>query len=353
MLSQTVGGVAPITPSVVLNYRRRVVYIQTNKVYISEIDDAQSISEDQHVIQTPGQKRIVTAFPFGQSLYLVGDKWIAESADNGDKPRLWTQPKEIAGMGTTAPLGLDWRTSGPYVWIACEDGLRLFRGAFEPLPITYLFSAWQNINWSAAYSIQVVDDIVNRRCYVACPMGNVTEPSHLITVDYTQGLAYDTVDISLDNFAFGLFSSICAVKEAATARTVVWLGPDGPGQILFLDESTHNDNGAAIQAVWESGYLRRQKGERDIDSHFIRVGNASFGVTGAGTLNHTWYGVDRTLSVTPASLALSGTPGRELFSKFDLSPVEDASVRVEVNALDHWFQLTGLTAFCKPMMYNP
>jgi hypothetical protein len=237
--------------------------------------------------------------------------------------------------------------------MACEDGLRLFRGVFEPLPVTYLFSAWQDINWAAAVSIQVVDDIVNRRCYVAAPLGpGATRPTHLLTVDYTQGLAHDQVDISLDNFTPSVFASICAVKAAST-RTELWMGPNQAGPILFLDPTTHNDNGQPVHAVWESGYLRRQTGEEDIDSHFFRVGNASFGVTGNGTLRQTWYGVDRTLSVEPTALALSDTPGRELFSKFDASPLEDVSVRLEVNSVDHHFELTTLCAFCKPMMYNP
>jgi hypothetical protein len=353
VLSQTIGGSAPFLPSVTLAYRRRIVWISDNKAYISDIDDGQSLSEDQHVIQTPGRKRIVTAFPLGPSLWLVGDKWVAETSDNGDVPRVWSQPKEISGMGTTAPLGVDWRTAGQYVWMACEDGLRLFRGVFDPIPITYLFSAWQNINWAAAYCIQVVDDIVNRKVYVACPAGNATEPTHLITVDYTNGLAHDKVDISLDNFQFGLFSSICAVKEAQSARTVMWIGPDEAGPILFLDPNTHNDNGQPIHAVWESGYLRKQSGEADIESHFIRIGNASLGVTGNGTLMHTWYGVDRTRQVNPASLPLSVDPGRDLFTKFDLNHIEDGSVRLETNSVNHWFQLTGLTIFCKPTIYNP
>lgn len=353
ILSQTVGGTGPFNPSVVLAYRHRVVYIADNKAYISEIDDAQALSEDQHVKQTPGLKRIVTAFPYGQSLYLVGDKWLAQTADNGDLPVLWSQPQELSGIGTTAPLGVDWRTAGGYVWMACEDGLRLFRGTFDPIPITYLFEGWGNINWAAAYCIHVVDDIVNRKCYVAIPAGAATEPTHLITVDYTAGLAYDKVDISLDNFDFGLFSSICAVKEVASARTVLWLGPDEAGSILFLNEATHNDNGAAIQAVWESGYLRRQSGENDLPSHFIRVGNASLGVVGNGILNHTWYGVDRTMSVVPAALVLSATPGRDLFTKFDLHPTENFSLRIETNAVNHFFRLTGITAYMKPSLYNP
>jgi len=353
VLSQLAAGTGPIEPSVIFPYRHRTVYIVNNKAYISNIDDAQAMSEDQHVIQTPGQKRIITGFPYGLGLYLVGDKWIASTSDNGDLPVLWPQPEEVAGMGTTAPKGVEWRTAGSYVWVACEDGLRIFRGAFEPIPITYLFSAWRDINWLAAYAITVVDDVVNRKCYVAVPMGAFTYPSHLIVVDYTAGLAYDQVDISLDNFSFETFGSICAVKEAATSRTSPWISPSGSGSILYLNPATHNDNGTAIHAVYETGYLRRDKGEKDIPSHYIRVGNASLGVTGNGNLTHTWYGVDRTLSVAPTPLPLSTSPGAELFAKFDLHPVEDFSVRLETNSVNEYFSLTGLAAYCKPSLYNP
>lgn len=356
VLSQDILGNGPFYPSVVLNYRKRNIYIVDNKAYCSDIDDPQLVTEDQHVVQCPGQKRIVTAFPFGQSLYLVGDKWIAQTTDNGDLPVLWPQPQEVSGMGTTAPMGVCWRTSGPYVWVACEDGLRLWRGTFDPLPITYLFKEWEDIWWPTAYCIQVQDDIVNRRCYVAVPMVPLsTEPTHVVVVDYTAGLGYNEVDISIDNFANfagGQFSSLCAVKSTTT-RTEVWIGPTVFHSFMKYDESVHDDDASPIQSVWHSSYLRRQDGERDIPSHFMRVGNMSLGISGAGTVIQSWHGPDDQIVGSPHPLALSLAPGREMFTKFDLHPVEDVSLRLESNTAGAHFLLTGMTLYCKPSMYNP
>jgi len=291
----------------------------------------------------------------------VGDKWIAESSDNGDLPVLWSQPKEIAGIGTLAPKGVEWRTAGQYVWMACQDGLRMFRGVFDSIPVTYLFEEWKDIDWSRAAAIQVVDDIVNHKVYVAVPMisiftpSPVNDPTHLICVDYTQGLGYNEVDISIDNFSWGVFDSICAVKDTLfLERSQLWIGPNTATTIYRLDQDVRTDAGLPINAVWESGFLRRGPGEKDLPSNFIRVGNASIAAFGTGLLAHTWQSSSPPaggMAIAPPVLSMD-FPGGELFTKFDLHPVEDFNVRLAV-AGDGFFTLTGLTVYLKPSLYNP
>ena len=354
-LTQDASGNGPFAPSVVFPYRHRTVYIVNQKAYVSEINDAQAITEDQNVIQTPGQKRTITGFAQGTTLYLLGEKWTASTNDNGDLPATWSQPEEIAQIGTTAPNGIEARTAGGYAWIASEHGLWLFQGRYDPYhpdqpkPITYLCADWKRINWNAAYAIQVVDDITNLRCYVAAPLDAATEPSHLFTVDYTNGLTYDTCDISLDSFNAKTFSSICLTKEAATSKSVLWIGPSAAGQILVQDPATHNDDGAPIHALWESGYIRTP--EDEIPSRLFRVGACHFRVRGEGGLYHTWYGVDRAVSVAPEPLALDPEPGQELFARFDLAHVENATVRIETNGVDAWFECFGLVPYLKKDLF--
>jgi hypothetical protein len=308
-LAQDPSGNGPFLPSVVLPYRHRTVYIVDNKAYVSEIDDAQAVTEDQNVIQTPGQKRITAAFAQGQSLYLVGEKAVSTTSDNGDLPATWSQPEETAQIGAPAPKCVEPRTAGGYAWIANEHGLWIFQGTFDPFhpgqpkPITYLCAEWKRINWSAAYAVKVVDDIVNLKCYVAAPLDAATEPTHLFVVDYTNGLTYDTCDISLDNYNAATFSDICVVKETVTARSVLWIGPSAAGSIAVQDQTTHNDQGAAVHPVWESGFVRQV--EDEVPSDMLRVGAVHVRVRGNGTLQHTWYGMDRKI-LTTTNVVVSG-----------------------------------------------
>lgn len=355
LLTQDASGNGPFSPSIVFPYRHRTVYLVNNKAYVSNINDFQALTEDQHVIQTTGQKRLITGFAQGQSLYLVGEKWIDTTSDNGDVPSTWSQPEEVAQMGTPAVRGIEPNTAGGHAWIANEAGLWTFLGRFDnygnpaqPKPVTYLDANWKRINWSAAYALQVVDDIINLKCYVAAPLDGGTEPTHCFVIDYTNGLTYDTCDISLDNYNPATFSAICAVKEAATARAALWFGPSTAGSILVQDATTHNDNGAAIHATWESGFLREPE---DVPSILFRIGGAHIRARGNGSLIHTWYGLDRAVSVVPNTLALSAAPGVDLFTRFDLAKVENASVRLEINAVDAWMEIIALKPYYRKDLY--
>jgi hypothetical protein len=62
-------------PSSVVTYGRRMAYFMFNKVYISEINDFQAITEDQHAIQLPGQQELVTGFQLRGVFYLLGPNW--------------------------------------------------------------------------------------------------------------------------------------------------------------------------------------------------------------------------------------------------------------------------------------
>src|SRR5262249_14773571 len=135
---------------------------------------------------------------------------------------------------------------------------------------------------------------------------------HIFTIDYTNGLAYNTCQISLDNFGFGNFKSLAMVKELTSNRTALWVGPTAAGNIVHLDPATHGDaGGSAVHAIWKSGYVR--DGSDPIRSKCVRVGGADIWVRGSGTLLFTAFGLDGTIQAGPDYLPLSTAPGVELF----------------------------------------
>lgn len=361
LVTNGVGTVAPPTPDFIVSYGKRMVYGSGPTLYISEINNPQAITADLNVVSNPSGRRVKYAFPLGQQLFVGGDKWTGSVRDNGDSPATWPPPSSISeSQGPAFPNCVGGSTL-TMKWIATEFGVYAFDGSFSDRPVTYLWNdTWSRVNWNAAYTIQITEDVINMRVLVAVPLDANTEPSHCFVIDYSMGNTWDTVDISLDNYGAVNFSSIQAVKEVATTnKTSIWLGPQVAGALLRLDATTHVDSGnLAIHAIWESSYVRRSG---DIDTPKCRVGAVDIWAHGLGTLLHTWFSNDRVVSVLPQLLAtgsipgqipLSTAPGIEYFLKGDLNPVENYTMRFEVNNPGDYFILSGFRSYSKRSLSN-
>lgn len=346
-LTQSVAGTGPFNPNAVIPYGKRQVYLNLNVAYASEIDNNQFISEDQHALRLPGERRIVIGKQLRNSLYLIGPSWTYEFSDNGDVPATWAAPNEVSGaIGTIAVQGVEGRTSGDFFWVAAESGLYMFNGRYSERPISYMNSdMWNRINWAAAYAVIVKDDVTKQIVRVAVPLDAATEPNYILSWSYARGLTPETVDFSYDNYLFESFSSIGHVLNPTTARTEFWIGPAGAGSILKESVGTWNDNGNAIVSEYEPGFppLKNRK--------IMRFGGADYNVTGAGTFSSTVYGLDRTEYVGGGVITLSTAPGESPQEKFDLIS-EACSFRMGTAAVDHHFSLSDITVYAKPFATN-
>ena len=126
--------------------------------------------------------------------------------------------------------------------------------------------------------------------------------------------------------------------------------------ILHLDPATRNDEGAPIESFWESGLMR---GVNEFESRMIRVGNLDIWIRGEGTLLTRVFGPDKTQAVSPPLLSASGVPavldpapGMMYQEKFDLTHVENYTVRVGTNGVDDWWELSEITAYAKRDLFN-
>jgi hypothetical protein len=175
-------------------------------------------------------------------------------------------------------------------------------------------------------------------------------------------MTYDRCDFSLDTFAAATFGSIRAVKESATNKTAVYIGPAAAGRVLKLDTATHNDvhpttgTATAIHPIWKSSYVR-QPGE--LQSQTVRLGGEDFWLRGNGALTHTWAGLDGTPSVTPVVMSagctlvtdLSDAPGQVYQAKGDLVS-ENFTVQFETNAVDAWFELSAIKPYYRAGLWT-
>jgi hypothetical protein len=360
LLTQDGAGNGPFNPSFVVAYGQRMCYGVGPLLYVSDINNPQHLTADQHVVTPPNKRNLGFAFPLPGStdLYLTGDRWTSRITDNSDVPATWAQPFKVSdSLGAPFPACVCYRTGGNYAWIVTEAGVYYFDGTYGEKPITYLVSdLWKRVNWPLAYAIEIADDVNGLKLYVAVPMDGNSEPNAMFCIDYQNGMTFDEVDISLDLFTPTFFSSIGIVKELATGQSNLWIGPSLAGNIAHLDATTHNDQGAAIDSFWESGLVR---GKNEWNSRMIRVGNLDIWIRGLGTLLLTLFGPDKVQSVTAqlmgnsgVPMALTPAPGTMGQAKFDLSKVENYTVRVETNAVDSWWELSGFTGYSKADLFN-
>ncbi len=346
-LTQDGAGSGPFSPSLAVEIGQRLCYITPQKAYISDPQDFQVITEDQHSIQLPGQRNIVCAMPLRNNLYFFGPGWTYGVSDNGDRPRTWGAPELVSGgIGTTAPRGVCWKTSGDYGWVANRAGLYLFAGRYDDRPISYMNEPeWKRINWSAPHCIEVVDDYTRQRVTVSAPLDGATEPTHMLVWDYSRGKTWGDVDFSLDNLPSS-FSSVAMVLEPSTSAVGLWVGPSAAGSVLKVETDRRNDNSSGIQSVYETSLMRARGGPKN-----IRVGCLEFDIAGSGTMDITLYGLDRVFSEVLAPITLAADPGehpRILTSFTD----ENVSIRVATTAANEWLDLAEITAYMRPWKYQ-
>jgi hypothetical protein len=359
LLSQDSGGGGPFNPSFVGNYGRRMLYGDGTILYASDLNNPQAIAQDRNQILLPSLRKFGYAFgmPGGTALILTGDRWTAYVTDNGDIPATWPPPVNVSdALGAPFPNCVCYRTSGNYAWITTESGVYLFTGTYAELPVTYLQEQWASVNWKAAYAIQMADDTVAHKLYVGCPFGDATEPNAMFVIDYTNGLAYNTADISIDAFNSQTFSALGIVKEISTNQSNLWKGPSAAGNIVHFDPTVRSDEGMAIQSLWETGLAR---GNNQISSNMIRVGYCDVWARGNGTAICWVYGPDKQISVNPQLQSTAGVPatltddpGNMYHLKFDLTHVENFTIQFGTFAVGDWFELSMLKPYFRADLFN-
>lgn len=361
--TQTTAGVAPFTVSACMSLGTRMGYVTTlpdnngnpvGALMVSEPGMYQYITPDQHLVQLPGQKDIVTAFTLVDGgVYILGPHWTHVTADNGMVPVRWTTPKQVDGRrGTMAPRGVDVSAAKDYAWIPDQRGLFLFNGSYPELPISYYQqSDWDRINWNAPWAVMVKDDPGEKRVYVLAPLDGATSPSHLLTWSYVRGLKPYNVDYSiwdLAGFPLGaielvqndLLDQVTAVKR----KVELWLAPYGGLAAIgraksASDTDPYKDFTAAVHSTYDPAmFPGRIKG---VPTHH----GAHFGVSGSGTAVLTVSSVDGGRVVTPISIALTTAPDREILRKWRLN---SELARLRVDCTDGYFKLNSIRWYFSP-----
>lgn len=304
VLTSTVAGIPPFHPSAVFAYSSRMGYVTIDGsgfpvVYISNQNDFQFLTADQHGIYLENQAQPIHCFSLRGVCYIGTQYGFYSVEDNGDVPVTWTPPQLVDGqIGILSPLCVWVNSSAGYAAIASDRGFYIFQGGvFPALPLSYYQQEdWQRINWLVPTTVQVVDDQLNKRFIVLAPLTNtvasvsgsgpytittvtgphlyqtglnvtinsstaaitVTGPntftfatappvgatiypltaSHEMTWDYTEGDTPETVKYSLNSFANYNAGAVTVMKNLTTSLQEVWYAADTNGPIIRQNDGT-------------------------------------------------------------------------------------------------------------------
>jgi hypothetical protein len=364
LLTQSISGTGPFNPSVVLEYGDRMCYLTQatdalgnnySVVYVSEPSDYQQITADQHVLEAPGRKELMSMFALRNTLYLLGPHGTYATSDSGDVPVFWGVVTVDGSKGTQAPRGAIASPKGDYGWVADEGGLYHFNGTYPDLPISYYQTTdWRRINWAAAWCLQVKDHPSKQQVAVLAPLDGASTPSHLMVWDYTNGVSPIAAKYSIWNIASYSLGAIEVVQNdlasmptGVAKRLELWVSPSNAAPLLRQmwaeDTNPYRDNGQAITALYETALFPGKGAAGQIFHHWA----AHLRVRGSGSLAPIVYTLDAATNKTLRTITLLSSPGKEELVYPDLNR-EGVYYRFSNSALDEWFEVSAIRHYYEP-----
>ena len=350
LLTSTVGGTPPFFPNAIFSYSSRLGYCTIDSagfpvVYISDQNNYQSITADQHGIYLESREQVIQGFSLRGVCYLGSTRSFFSTSDNGDVPVTWTPPQKVDGsIGILAPNCVHANPSLGYALIAAPRGFYLFQGGiFPPLPLSYYNdSDWQRINWQHAERVKIIDDQLNRRFLVLAPLDGASSPNYILTWDYTEGDTPETVKYSINSVSGYAFGSGTSIFNINNNKPEVWYTPNTSGYMMRQNDGTETypyrdvttaGTAAAISFLYETALVPRNQDNAQTLHHFH---GAHWRVRGSGLFNITAYNLDHTNSVVPGAspVVLRSSPGHEVMTRWRFPNQEQQSIQFGTNAID-------------------
>jgi len=348
-MTQGIQGTGPFSPFNLAQLGRRIAYFVGNKVYISDQNDYERVTEAQHVLQVPGQRWLVTAAHIRGVNYFFGPKWTYACVDNEDVPVMWQEPYSVSqSLGSTAIHGVCATTTGDMAWVANEYGLWNFHGAYDAIPVSDMNEPeWKRINWGLAQTtLWIVDDPIAQHVCVYAPLDGATQNTHRLTWSYSRGRGPTEVDFSLDTIPA---ASAAMVRETTSQRSRKWHGPNAATPILIETIDALDDNGVPIVSVWESGEVfKRRNVASSID---MKIHAVEAKVKGVGILRSRVYEASRNIYEDLATEVLQELPRDAIEMGCDVMS-HDATVEFKTSGLGERMDINDFTLFYVPWLTN-
>ena len=320
----------------------------TSALLFSEIDQPETFREDEGSISVAREdgQRVVTCFVIRDILYIVKERSIYATSDNGEVPSLWPLTLIANNLGTSSISGVWSRTDTEFALILDPKGLYSFDGRPGNKISRLITPTWLTISQGAVGAVaeamataEVHADLTNEMIYCLVPTGTDTRPSKIFMADIKEGVTKPKwcpwITIS------SLWRSIIIIEAE-----IILFNASGR-YVRKFDNTAKDDSGSVITSYYEIGAI--QPGKRNKAIHL--AGGIGMCVEGAGNLDVVLYGLHHAWTKTPTLVVLEATPTKEPIRLVNRTS-EWFTVRVGTNALTEWWVLNNLTLYTKPWQYR-
>lgn len=283
----------------------------------------------------PGDgQQLRAGFPLRNSLYLAKDHYLGYVTDDGvNEPSSWQFTEVDATTGICGPNAVDW--TNEWAVFAERSGLHLCWGS-DPVKITPEIQndatntgrvSWASINWTAAYTMWVRIDRVNKMILVGAPINGATSPNVVFMLDYRWlDSAEDIASSPLVGYSqftgkilghgrgrrwavWNIAANAMCFAERADGSVQPFFGGIGNGTVFWQQDFLiqGSDNGAAIASQYQ-GYATPSSIEEQqyqLRAHRKLLGYLKFRAVGVGTLNLAVSTAERSTILRGYALSLN------------------------------------------------
>ena len=259
------------------------------------------------------------------------------------EPSDWAEPEVAQKSGAIGVLAYDFGEQ--WIVMANRNGLYLFEGG-QPGKINHeIIDVWNLINWTAAKTIWVRNDVVNRRLFIGVPMStpnfylpyapvvrNPTSPNVILMLNYQGMDSGDQIksEPQMHTTMFGTltaidmrrkwsiwqipspYAAICQFKNSFTHETdqeIYICNGRGNSKIYQLDPTAQTDDGILIDSVYTTAGLvpaAKRAEVQGIGNFRLRWDYMVVDLNTLGTTNVTFYPNDL---INPNDFLGSNPPG--------------------------------------------
>ena len=322
-----------------------------------------------------------SAFLLRERLYLVKDRSLHVTQDDGvNEPASWTITQVSGAVGTPSVQGVD--VGEDWAVIAGRSGMYIFDGG-EPVKISQeIQPLWNTINWSAAETLWVRVDPLNRRILCGVPTGTATAPNLVLMMDYRSLNSSSEIE-SLGSVLFSTLSgklyavgrarhwapwnisaNCCTLAERPDGTAQVFLGNGsgdgtaGPltinGKIYQLSDTQYSDDGNAINSYYTTYFFLTHELEQSLGvrSHRKLFSYLTVYAEGAGNLNLTAFVDNEAFPAALPPLPLSSPGSKDLELPINLLG-ERIAFQAGTNTPGAWFKLERFIPSLLPDPWAP
>lgn len=294
-------------------------------------------------------QRVTSCFVIRNLLYMAKERSLYVTQDDGvSEPSQWTIQEVSSKIGTPSIRGVG--KGDEWAVIAGESGLYYFTGGLmgEQNKLSKeIQGTWNNINWQYGHLVSVAVDPERKRIYVSVPYGASTVCNRVLTLDYTEGFQELQEGVGRKWCPWSISASSVVLIERQDTTLQLFMGnSNGTGKIYQLDLTglIYNDDSAAIDSFWQSGFFSGAARQN--------VGYISGNIVGSGSMLLTLYRGD----MTNVTQVRGWTLNQRGYTNVERTVQKQGyrfSGKFETNAANQFFSMQGVEFWTAPAVWAP